>query len=972
MASLMITMGVTACNDRSPQRLDDSGTAYSAGELGGEIGGESGVDSGMSAGDTEAGCAWPADGVCDEPHACQLGSDEEDCAAACAQDETQLGLRGVCAWRTNWVPDVRLQGPNSGGSGGAYGHLTGFILTPSGADRSRQVARHYRAFVPRSYVEGQAMPLVLMLPGHRVAVDPLADYTQLIATADAEGFIVVFAEQEVRRGDQRWAWWTDWRWSSNSDDHPDILFLERLVNHFQSQYSVDTSRIYVTGHSRGASMALIAALERPELFAGAVVQSGFTEFGYHERIRARASDAALPSIVMIHGDLDPDVCIDCRPGARCGITGRECGSVMGTDGLVELLSDAGWTEDRLRYYRLSNVTHRWQPQLNASWWTWLKRRPLASLTQNDLAPLSPSWPTTPTLISEDEVIKPARFPRIDSDDMFEVPQVSFEMGNPVDVPQPYGDGWFMDQTPIQLMSLSPFSIDRREVTVSEYAAFLNHGGLALHYHPMMPIEANETGYAPYQGYEALPMSGVSWTDAHRYCAWAGKRLPTEAEWEFIATGGGRRARPWTDPGSNPCWRAVGFMNSAQCSDEVRPAGSTPEGMTPEGIGDLSGNVAEWTADEYRPYEGNEEQGAWLPLTEPLYVVRGGGLFHSGAWLGSRARWSASPTARGQALGFRCARSQDMGALDPLSEERGTLSPAVSSPSSPSPLRTAELSASLIAGELSGPSDLVSWGERVIIVERNGDRVSIVDAEGVITPLLENIAQPHHIARRGEELIITTDTEIITWTSGTDTLLTTSSAASDDLVADEIAAYWVVEGTLYQAEVGSAPERVADVGGDAQLALTPDELWITSAQPDATDAVLSRYDRTRGTLTVLLTSDDLPRQRSARGVTISPEGRVTLSLRLDPWPHSGLICDVNLDDYSLACLSDSPPQIAQPLWHRDQLYWFTRRAVVRLLQLPEVTTYEVMSQWHRVAAMTIHQDRVIWVDQLSNALWGIAD
>ena len=65
----------------------------------------------------------------------------------------------------------------------------------------------------------------------------------VLSTADAEGFIVIFAEQEVRRGDQRWAWWTDWRWSSTSDDHPDLLFLEQLVEQFKSQYSVDTSRI---------------------------------------------------------------------------------------------------------------------------------------------------------------------------------------------------------------------------------------------------------------------------------------------------------------------------------------------------------------------------------------------------------------------------------------------------------------------------------------------------------------------------------------------------------------------------------------------------------------------------------------------------------------------------------------------------------------------------------------------------------
>ena len=339
-------------------------------------------------------CPWIEDGVCDEPLGCALGTDQIDCDMACDSEDQPLALKSVCLWRQGLAGNQTVRQKQSGlgseGTGGDYGHLSGVLLTPSGEDANRNVPRHYRAFVPRSYQADTPIPLLLMLPGHRVAVDPLAEYTQLISTADQEGFIVLFAEQEVRSADQRWAWWTDWPWSQRPDaqQHPDLIFLESLVEQFKSSYNIDQSRVFVSGHSRGASMALIAALERPDLFAGAVSQSGFTEFGYEQRLINRDPSLTKPNIILLHGDLDPDVCIDCRPNAQCAVTGRRCGSIYGSDALAEVFRDRGWDEQNFRYYRLSNVTHRWQPQLNASIWAWLKQRPQvdAEQTSNRTAP----------------------------------------------------------------------------------------------------------------------------------------------------------------------------------------------------------------------------------------------------------------------------------------------------------------------------------------------------------------------------------------------------------------------------------------------------------------------------------------------------------------------------------------------------------------------------------------------------------
>ena len=312
----------------------------------------------------EPECAYTNDGVCDEPTNCAYGTDEIDCVQACTEDANRFLIAGACAHRSAPRDPLPTPGPGSGGTSHLTGHLDGFVNTPSGCQETDRIARHYRLFVPSTYDPDRPTPLVFMLPGHRVDHYSLANYTQLQRTADLNGFIVAYLEQEWRRyispycsqQPYKWAWWTDWEWDSETRTNPDLLFFESLHEELSYQYNIDQSRVFAVGHSRGGAMALIAAFELPHIFAGACSESGFSEFNYH--LRMEDYEGSKMPLVFIHGASDTDV------------------PVSASDYLVNLLEDKGWDNEHLLYYRLDNVAHRWQPQLNQHCFDFLNMRPL--------------------------------------------------------------------------------------------------------------------------------------------------------------------------------------------------------------------------------------------------------------------------------------------------------------------------------------------------------------------------------------------------------------------------------------------------------------------------------------------------------------------------------------------------------------------------------------------------------------------
>jgi poly(3-hydroxybutyrate) depolymerase len=303
---------------------------------------------------------------CDEPALCAVGTDDTDCFAACETGGEALAFfAAACSHRDQLDPKPVLQL--------SVRQRTGLwkdeVLPAPGPDG--ESLRHIRIFVPPGLSDDALVPVVLMLPGNRVSHYSGPDYTELDRSAARSQFIVVYVEQPWRSQTFSWSWYTDWDWNDDADGNPDLLFLDRLVEHLLMTRPIDPQRIYLAGHSRGAAMSIIAALERPLTYAGAIPQSGFVEFGYYDRIMAWSGDTK-PAFFFMHGTVDDDVCIDCRPGGNCGVTpGRRCGTVASSDAIVETLRDRGFGDDKLFYARLENVAHRWQPWLNEAWWQFM-------------------------------------------------------------------------------------------------------------------------------------------------------------------------------------------------------------------------------------------------------------------------------------------------------------------------------------------------------------------------------------------------------------------------------------------------------------------------------------------------------------------------------------------------------------------------------------------------------------------------
>jgi sulfatase modifying factor 1 len=253
-------------------------------------------------------------------------------------------------------------------------------------------------------------------------------------------------------------------------------------------------------------------------------------------------------------------------------------------------------------------------------------------------------------------------PRWIGQNMVTIPGGSFRMGSEAANAN-------QDEEPVHRVTVATFQMDRTEVTVKAYreCAAASHCTLPESYAPGKGDYHVFCNWGHPEGRDDHPINCVDHAQAAAFCAWTGKRLPTEEEWEYAARGGAEgRLYPWGDEqpterhlnacgGECPAHLTANHFPGGRslylASDgwpETAPVGSFPAGASKQGVFDLAGNVWEWTASQYGSYDGTR--------TETKWVLRGGSWGGGEAWTERTTnRFRLDETTRAQFLGFRCVR-----------------------------------------------------------------------------------------------------------------------------------------------------------------------------------------------------------------------------------------------------------------------------------------------------------------------------
>ncbi|HKN86445.1 MAG TPA: formylglycine-generating enzyme family protein [Nitrospiraceae bacterium] len=232
--------------------------------------------------------------------------------------------------------------------------------------------------------------------------------------------------------------------------------------------------------------------------------------------------------------------------------------------------------------------------------------------------------------------------------MILVPAGPFPMG----VPKGDRDGG-RDEYPRHEVMLDNYFIDIYEVTHGRYAEFVKATG---HRAPENPKYPKRTLWHDRlsDSLAERPVINVDWQDAEAYCRWAGKRLPTEAEWEKAARGTDDRRFPWGNV--EPTHKHLNFNQQWQGEKTLMPVGSYEAGKSPFGAYDMAGNVWEWVADWYDPlyYEKSPATNPKGPDTGTYKVLRSSGWSVETPLVRLFTRVKSDPTNRNDSTGFRCA------------------------------------------------------------------------------------------------------------------------------------------------------------------------------------------------------------------------------------------------------------------------------------------------------------------------------
>ena len=258
--------------------------------------------------------------------------------------------------------------------------------------------------------------------------------------------------------------------------------------------------------------------------------------------------------------------------------------------------------------------------------------------EGDEPPEHPPAPAPPPPPSKSPPV--VRHPTVVKDGMVRILGGRFTMGTDDKKSPP-------NERPSRVVVVSPFWIDKTEVTVGAYRACVDRGAC--------PRPVRSSSSCTYDlGDPALPINCVPWTSAQAYCIAMNKRLPREVEWEMAARGTTPIKYPWGGGSAAGCGAAVTLASDAtqrSCGGK-KPArvGTHPAGVSPYGVHDMSGNVEEWVADWY-----GEAVSDLSPRAGASHVLRGGGWLSQPSHSKTTSRNWGSVREAGPNVGFRCAK-----------------------------------------------------------------------------------------------------------------------------------------------------------------------------------------------------------------------------------------------------------------------------------------------------------------------------
>lgn len=582
--------------------------------------------------------------------------------------------------------------------------------------------------------------------------------------------------------------------------------------------------------------------------------------------------------------------------------------------------------------------------------------------------------TAPSVFAQKKPVAPV----VDPQAMVELPELTFDMGYPLNPPGPYGDPWFIDQTPERQITVSKFWLDPFEVTTADFALFLTYAGGEAHFHPTQQIDRVEGGYLAKANYATHPIQSVTWQAADHYCRWAGKRLPSEAQWERAVAGETNQAFPW-ESGGLTCQRANSFNGRSFCAAGPQAIGKREEGVTQDGIHDLAGNVAEWVSDWYADYDPEETSNPRGPANAPegefaYKVTRGGGYLDSGIWMRAYARVPAHPDRRSTNIGFRCAYQEgdegniERGDLPPPSDEKREDSAATRAPQVDSDQH-------LVSG-LIGPGEFTLMGESAYLLEHGLDRMVEIDlSSGDVATVADSLEGTTAIASSDSTLFFSQsfneDTVHEIWSvspGGTAATLSVVPGSITNLVQSDEHLYWSTDTLLGKTHLqsGNTETILSDLDGVSEIQVLDMRLIFSErGTSNGENTRIASISLPIGDESVAVTSlidqNQLGSAYVIDGFTVDPATNTLYTfIQYRNWPYFGLLASTSITAPSMMVHLYSAPKPKGMQVVEGTLYWATNETIARA-SLSQLDRYTIVSSWTQAGSLLSHQNTLYWAD-----------